>query len=129
MEIVLNLAWVFLTVAMTGLWLRFGAREAGTLRTLVLALLVLLLVLFPVISVSDDLFALQCPAEADCCVRRDNIVVSAHSVLHPVAEQVQPILASLQFSTFRSAAPGEIRSDTEDNPSLAAIQNRPPPAA
>jgi|SRR5580658_1107402 hypothetical protein len=129
MEIVLNLAWVFLTVAMTGLWLRFGAGEVVDRRIQVVALLLLLLVLFPVISVSDDLLALQCPAEADCCVRRDHIVVSAHSVLHPVAELVQALAASLPFSTFRPTAPGEIRSHSEDNPSLAAIQNRPPPAA
>jgi hypothetical protein len=129
MEIVLNLAWVFLTVTMTGLWLRFGAREVVDRRIQVVALLLLLLVLFPVISVSDDLLALQCPAEADCCVRRDHVAASSHSVLPPVAELVQPILASLEFSGFCSVAPGDAPSHAQDNPCLAAIQNRPPPAA
>ena len=73
MELVLNLAWAFLASIMVGLWLRLAVRTGVNLRMQFVALAVLLLILFPVISVTDDLQVAQNPAEADCLVRRDHV--------------------------------------------------------
>jgi hypothetical protein len=43
----------------------------ATRRTQMVALAVLILILFPVISVTDDLQAIQNPAEVDSCLRRE----------------------------------------------------------
>ena len=117
MELFLNLAWVALAALMFCLWLRFAShtgpdRRIENRRAQFVALAVLLLILFPVISVTDDLQALQNPAETDTCQRRNHIVSNAHSI----------------FPT-RIAAPGRLPAPVIDHPALAPIQNRPPPAA
>jgi hypothetical protein len=129
MELVLNLVWVLLTATMAVLWLRFSTRVGGSRRTQVVALIALLLLLFPVISVSDDLLALQNPAEVDCCGRRGHVAADLHVDLHPAAILAQPMAAAIQLSVLRIASPGEVPSRVEDNACLSAIQNRPPPQA
>ncbi|MGA2673533.1 MAG: hypothetical protein ABSE99_09920 [Terracidiphilus sp.] len=129
MEFTLNLAWVVLAALMICLWLRIGPRRDTDRRLQLVALAVLLLILFPVISVTDDLLAVQNPAETDSCIRRDYAISSAHSIFPAVAALPQPFLAELSFSFLRFAAPGHLPAPAVDHPGLAGIQNRPPPAA
>jgi hypothetical protein len=128
MELFLNLAWVLVTAVMAALWLRFGVREGFDRRTQLVALAVLVLILFPVISVTDDLQAAQNPAEADCCVRRDYVVVSAHSILPAVVALFHPITAESPLGLQHFAVSGEIAVPVAEHPALAAIDNRPPPS-
>ncbi len=129
MEVLLNLAWLVLTAVMALLWFRFGVRRGVSGPAQLMALLVLLLVLFPVISVSDDLLALQNPAEADCCLRRVDVAVGAHSVLPAIADLPQPPVGEVRMDMHRLAATAERISLAEAKPGLAGIDNRPPPAA
>jgi hypothetical protein len=129
MEFTLNLAWALLAAALGIAWLRLGRPRGSELRMQFVALAVLVLVLFPVISVSDDLQALQNPAEVDSCVRRDHVTASAHSTLPAVVALPQPLITGLSlgvqpFAAFRTAPPR-----VADHPGLAAVENRPPPAA
>jgi hypothetical protein len=134
MELLLNLAWALLAALMLCLWLRF-AQRTGTERRMqdrrmqFVALALLLLILFPVISVTDDLQAIQNPAETDSCQRRDHIVASPHSIFPAGAALPLPVFAELSFGILRIAAPGSLRAPVVDHPALAPIQNRPPPAA
>jgi hypothetical protein len=64
MELVLNLVWVLLATVIVRLWICHAPNHCVRKRTQVAALLLLLLVLFPVISVTDDLQAMQNPAES-----------------------------------------------------------------
>jgi len=129
MEPFLNFVWALLTVVMAILWLRFGLREGTSRRSQLVALAMLVLVLFPVISVSDDLQALQNPAEADCCVRRDLVVASTHFILPAVVALFQPVVTQMPTGVLRHGAAGDAPRSQEDHPALAAIDNRPPPAA
>ena len=129
MELVLNLAWVLLAALMFWLWLQFAPRAGVDRRMQVVALALLILILFPVISVTDDLQAAQNPAETDSCQRRDHVVSSAHSVFPAVAALPLPVFAELSFGVLRTAAPGSLSAPLVDHPALAPIQNRPPPAA
>jgi hypothetical protein len=61
MELLLNLAWMLLALPAYWLWLR-GTRRFNSLQCL-LALGCLLVLLFPVISASDDLHAMQTEME------------------------------------------------------------------
>ena len=54
MEIILNLAWIFLAAVIMWLWLRYAPCEGASRRTQVAALAMLIVILFPVISVTDD---------------------------------------------------------------------------
>jgi hypothetical protein len=129
MELILNLAWAMLAIFMACGWVFFGVRTGPNRRSQLVALAVLILILFPVISVSDDLMALQNPAEDDCCLRRAHVVVSTHSIFPTVAAMPRPVLAELPFGFLRLAAPGNLPVPVICHPGLAAIQNRPPPAA
>jgi hypothetical protein len=128
MELLLNLAWAMLAAIMVGLWLRTAVRSEADRVMQLTALAVLLLILFPVISVSDDLLALQNPAEVDSCLRRDH-TPSSHSIFPPVAEQPQPAIAERTFGFLSHAAPGHPSAMPANHPGIAAIENRPPPAA
>ena len=129
MELTLNLAWALLAAAILCLWTRYAPRAETDRRLQIVALAVLLLILFPVISVTDDLLAAQNPAEADCCLRRDHVVASAHSFIPAVASLPQPAFAELSFAFLRFVAPGSLLAPLVKNPAVAVIQNRPPPAA
>ena len=133
MELTLNLAWMVLAALMFCLWLCFAPsagpdRRIEDRRAQFVALAVLTLILFPVISVTDDLQALQNPAETDSCLRRDHIVSNAHSIFPAVAALPLPVFAELPFGVLRISAPSRLPVPIFDHPALASIQNRPPPA-
>lgn len=128
MEIFLNIAWVVLAIAMVALWLRHARRDGHNRRMQLVSLGVLLFILLPAISMTDDLVAAQNPAEVDCCLRRDHDCVGPHSVI--------PVVPALPLSSFRGLffAPrsflvtGRPASPAFESPFLAAVQSRPPPA-
>jgi hypothetical protein len=129
MELALNLAWSLLAIAMTFLWLRQAPRGASSRRAQAVALGLLLVILLPAISMTDDLMAAQNPAEVDCCLGRD------HRYSRPQATfPVVPALPALAFAGMalshpRLAPPGIVAAPVFDSPALASILNRPPPGA
>ena len=129
MEITLNLAWALLTIWMVCMWLRFAPRGITGRRTQFTALAVLILILLPAISITDDLLAARNPAEVDCCARRDHEFTSARSLLPTVAAPPPAAFAGLSFNVPVEAAPGDYVSPSVRPPALATVQNRPPPAA
>jgi hypothetical protein len=129
MELTLNLAWVLLAALMFWQWLRLAPRSSPDRRMQFVALAVLLLILFPVISVTDDLQAAQNPAEVDTCLRRDHAASNAHSIFPAVAALPPPVFAGFSFAILHFSLPGNHLAPVVDNPAFASIQNRPPPAA
>lgn len=129
MEICLNFAWVLVAIWMVALWLRYGPRTGENRRMQLVALAVLVLILLPVISVTDDLMALQNAAEADCCLRRDQLVASPHFIFPAPAALPQSFAAELVLYSRRIAAPSRIPAPQVYQPALTSIQNRPPPSA
>ena len=129
MELALNFAWALSSAVFFGVWLRHS-RHIGADRCMQLvALAVLVLILFPVISVTDDLQAMQNPAEADCCLRRDQVVCNAHSIFPSTVAVLQLDLPELSFAFVQLAAISNLPAPVVDHPALAPIQNRPPPVA
>ena len=70
MEIILNIAWALCSLGLVWLWTRGSESNPVPRRTQILALAMVVLLLLPVISLSDDLMAMQGPAESDTCLRR-----------------------------------------------------------
>ena len=131
MELILNLVWTLLAALMFCLWLQFGVRIDHDRRMQLVALAVLILILFPVISVTDDLLVAQNPAEADAyylCTRRDHVAVSPHSIFPAAAALPLPVFAQLASGYSHFGTPCNRSAPVVDLPALAAIQNRPPPA-
>jgi hypothetical protein len=65
MELTLNLSWAFVAAWMIFVWVRKAPRTAMDRGAQFVALAVVILMLLPVISVTDDLIAAQNPAEFD----------------------------------------------------------------
>jgi hypothetical protein len=129
MELALNLAWAFSAIVIVCLWLRFAPQAGASRRTQWAALAVLILILFPVISVTDDLQAVQNPAEVDSCLRRDHAISHPHSTFPALAALPLPVLAEHPFGFPQLAAPGRSSAPVVDHPGLRILHNRPPPVA
>jgi hypothetical protein len=129
MEPLLNLVWALLAIACVCLWFRFGRRALVDRRASFVALVMLLVILFPVISVSDDLWAAQNPAETNTCQRRDHFDFCSHTILPAIAALPLPVAAELSFGIQRFSISLHSTQPVPHNPALDPIQNRPPPIA
>jgi hypothetical protein len=129
MELTLNFVWVMLAIFFVGVWIRLDRRNSASTRAQVIALLMVIVIFFPVISVTDDLQALQNPAELDCCARRHHADACSH-ILSPVVATLPPTdTARVPFGFLRIILPSRARSPQVEIPALASIENRPPPTA
>lgn len=130
MELVLNLAWLMLAVSMVVVWLHLTPQARQDRRLQFVALALVILVLLPAISVTDDLIVACSPAEIDSnALRRGH-----HWDYHHV---VLPVQAALVVAVFRglNRAPRPALMAANQQililraPALSSVANRPPPAA
>jgi len=129
MELTLNLGWTALTTAMCWLWARHARREGQGRWAQFVSLALVLVVMFAVITIYDDLAMAQNPAETRCFQREDDLGAHEHAQFHPVVASIPTPAAELPFSTFSFAVPGSLLVPTVRVSALSSIQNRPPPAA
>lgn len=129
METFLNFVWMLLAAVIVWLWLRYAPSYGASRRTQIAALAMLIAILFPVISVTDDLLSLQNPAELDCCVRRNHAASCPHTIFPAAAALLPPDFAKPSFGFLRLVSPTSFPVPAVDNPALSSIRNRPPPAA
>jgi hypothetical protein len=128
-EIFLNFAWAVLAVTLVVLWLRLGCRLDQSRRSQIVAIAVLIAILFPVISVSDDLIAAQNPAETDNCQRRDHLTPGSAHLLQLAAVAPPSIRTGTAFGIVQYVLPGKPALRVVARPALMSIANRPPPVA
>ncbi len=132
MELSLNLGWAFVAVWMLCAWVRMAPRSGRDCRAQFIALAVVILILLPAISMTDDLIAAQNPAESDSSVyslRRAHNGSSPHCIVPATAALPAPAFAELALRYVHMAAPGNLPVPFVRRPALGALQNRPPPAA
>ena len=130
MELFFNLAWLFVAGVLVTLWLRDNGQRNAERRGQVIAMAVLIAILFPVISVSDDLLAIQNASEADNYLRRDHLVPTNPSPFQPMIAVILPaIRGGLGFGFLRFIAPSLLPVLESEHPEIAGIDNRPPPVA
>jgi hypothetical protein len=129
MELVLNLAWMVLATLTYWLWVSYAPRKGADRRTQFVALALVILILFPVISVTDDLMTAQNPAETDCCQRKDHAHANNYPMVHPVPEFALPSDAAIPSGATYFAAPDNLTAPPIKTPALHPVQDRPPPAA
>ena len=130
MELALNLGWALVTVWMLCAWVRTAPRRATCRRIQMVALAVVILILLPAISMTDDLVAAQNPAEIDCCARRNHDHdAKPHSIAPASSAVPMPSFTGISLAFVGMVAPSDHSSPFVENSCLASIQNRPPPAA
>jgi hypothetical protein len=128
MELVLNLEWIALATAMCWLWVRHARRKGPGRSVQFVSLALVLVTMFAVITIYDDMAMAQNPAETRCFQREDDLGAHAHVPLHPVVASTPTVAAELTFNRSRSAVLGSLLVPTVKVPVLSSIQNRPPPA-
>jgi hypothetical protein len=130
MEIILNLAWAACSLALLGFWMCAGESDTASRKTQLLALAMVVVLLLPVISLSDDLMAMQGPAETDTCLRRTFHVDEGHPPVVPHAlalpEELFTVLSigvpsQLALKTYSLVPPATFRT--------RSLDSRPPPRA
>jgi hypothetical protein len=129
MELALNLGWTAMATVMCWLWVRHARREGPGRSLQFVSLALVLVIMFAVITMYDDMAMAQNPAETRCFQREDDLGAHAHASLHPVVAPTPTLAAELPFNTFRFAVLGSLLAPTVKVPALSSIQNRPPPAA
>lgn len=129
MELILNLAWGLLAVASICLWARVERRKGAERRSPVIALLMLIVILFPIISVSDDLWSIQNPAETDTVQRRDQLSSPPHSIFPALAAICESVVREMRFGFLKSSPPVISEMLVLTAPVPVKMLNRPPPAA
>jgi predicted membrane protein len=128
MELLLNLAWMLVAGMIVFQWLRGEDRDRADRGRQLVAITVLIAILFPVISVSDDLLAIQNASEADNFLRRDHLIPShTHPVQPALTLMGALIFAGIGFGFVRFVAPSVRPVQEVAHPELASIDNRPPP--
>lgn len=134
MELLLNLAWVLLALPAYWLWRhREGAPTARRFNSLqcLLALGCTLVILFPVISATDDLHAMRAEMEESPASKRS---VAHRTSDKPSASKVQsqPSLAATSTSILADDVGGRVLSPSLTSvPALSVIAatGRAPPAS
>jgi hypothetical protein len=129
MELILNLSWAFVAMGMLCAWACIAPSTASNRRVQLIALAVVILILLPEISMTDDLIAAQSPAEIVTCVRRDHDLCGLRSIAPAATALPLPLFAGLPIAVVHMGKPINLFEPFVDHPALAAIQNRPPPAA
>lgn len=129
MELFLNLAWLAVAAAIVCHWLRSAKPTGRERRQQLVAILVLIAILFPVISVSDDLVAVQGATESDTCLRRQPVFLSGgHPVQPPVGILPFLLLTAIVLPPIHYSSLSCI--ELKASPAHLAIPHkRPPPSA
>jgi hypothetical protein len=128
-ELALNISWTVLSALAACFWLRYRPSGGKDWRIQLLALGMLIVVLFPVVSVSDDLFVAQNPALTEFSSFRKHIFSGSPSTL--LASIGLPVSTGWNFGfQFRGfATPSWDAFSARGACKRVAIKNRPPPAA
>jgi glucan phosphoethanolaminetransferase (alkaline phosphatase superfamily) len=127
MEFALNLVWTAMTIAMCWLWVRHARREVHGRWTQFISLLLVLVMMFVIITIYDDMAMAQNPAETRSFQREDDLGVHAHAQFHPVVASTPTLAEELPFNTFLFAVLGNLVVPAVKVHALSSIQNRPPP--
>ena len=127
MEIFLNLVWAALALAGAAYWSRTERRKGAEQRSPLIALTMVVVILFPVISVSDDLWSIHNPAETDTTQRRIHVVSNSSPNVSASAALPEHAFQSLRFELLRADLPRCRSIRTFPSQMTSATENRPPP--
>jgi hypothetical protein len=119
---------------MVGLWLRGAPRKGSNRGVELVGLGVLILILLPQISITDDLQSLRYPAEVRSAeswrhYASARLQVTPYPSLHPVPTPALQAFAALGFGFKSHGVLSTLTAHTPDSGASISFQNRPPPAA
>jgi hypothetical protein len=131
-ELFLNLAGFLVAIGLVCFWVRTshsGRNRGSSCSVQAIALCLLILILFPVISVTDDLMAAQNPAETDSLQRRNLQISFLHLSVLSAALPLEAFRMPTSVDAWSRIAQRDEAISSPSAPALAPIENRPPPCA
>jgi hypothetical protein len=129
MEIILNLAWAVFSGGLIWFWLRSSAANQRPRRMQLMALMMVVLLLLPVISLSDDLVAAQGVTETDCSLRRALNAHEAHASVVPASVALlEPFKTASFLSAISQNALQEFPLTLLSSYLPRSLDSRPPPS-
>jgi hypothetical protein len=131
-EIILNLAWALCSLGLIWFWTRAGVSgsRSSSRKTQLLALGIVVLLLLPVISLSDDLMAMQGPAESDTCLRRALHANESHpSVIPHSMAMPEELFTTLSIRGMSQKTVQSYRVVLPRTFLIRSLDSRPPPRA
>jgi hypothetical protein len=129
MELALNLVWLLAATGLFGLWWAQPRRTGSSRMWELLAVATLVTILFPVVSVTDDLLVATSFAETDTTVRRDCDGIQPHSILSPGDALPESILHPVPLELSAGPVRIPVSAFHPVVRSFFDLANRPPPAA
>jgi hypothetical protein len=130
MELALNLGWMALATVMCWLWVHHARRQGPRRAVQFIALTLVLISMFVVITIYDDMAMAQNPAETRCFQQReDELGTHVHAPLQPVADLTALFFAVPSFDSTDSTVLANLLAPALKVPATNSILNRPPPAA
>jgi hypothetical protein len=108
-------------------WMRNPPRAAINRQRELVALALVILFLFPVISVTDDLFMALNPAETDYCQRKGDVSAGSHAYSNAAQYCILPASVNFNPSLVIFAESINTQAPLALIPAINSIQNRPPP--
>jgi hypothetical protein len=90
LELLFNVAWLALSLGLVCLWFSSPRRRSrkspgATICVQLIALALLILILLPVVSLTDDLYASATPVEAEHFSRRGDLLPAHNIFLHTIS--------------------------------------------
>ena len=128
MQLILNFVWALVAIASVCLWKRLRRRSLANRHAWFIGLFLFKVILFPAISISDDLWSSQSPA-IDTLDHRDHFAACPHSAFAANSACLKPVDVELNFDFQHLDKPLCVPLVGIINPALAPIQSRPPPMA
>jgi hypothetical protein len=133
LELLFNLIWVVLSTGLLGFWLLTQRRQQddrvrSSLRIQIAALAILVILLFPVVSITDDLLVCTAPAKVEHLIKQD-LQDQQHEHTSTASHLVAALLSfqnpagTLTRAHFCPST--EAVSSSEQY--LSIVGNRPPP--
>jgi hypothetical protein len=134
-ELIFNLLWLTLSVGIFGFWIWSQRRWAdrslrATTRIQIMALAVLIVILLPVVSLTDDLQACAAPAEMEHLIRRIDLQHSLDASLQAISLLAASKLSLEEASRLQTllCAPRVEKIAVPNEGFLNVAGSRPPPA-
>jgi hypothetical protein len=108
-------------------WSQLGRRRGLAAAAQLAALSLSILILLPVISVTDDLLPARNTAEIDSCFRVDHRHSANHCAPTTGSGMARVLFVGVSFRSTYRAAVDRPEQSLDLSPDTAPVQNRPPP--
>ena len=131
MELALNLFWVGLAIFLAELWLCHSPAGMKDRRDQYIALALILIILLPAVSMTDDLLAAQNTFEIDSslALRGHHDWTPKNVILPPAFALLIPFFASISPQVQNAMVADALALPSPGDLATSTIDSRPPPAA